>query len=741
MIPARRRLALLPLLAALLVHWSAAGASAASQGKPASLPAAVVKGLASKAFAPDFAHVSKSLSAQLPLARDPANFPAALKASITHPQDAAAARALLDALQDPAAFAKLARGLRSKDNPHSASSARELIKSLNALRRPEVLESLLPLQQALKAVPEEASSRVKGSLDRLFTGSDFLDERAERPFPRPEDLRLALDSWDDELWRSAGAKDEKPLPPSLDYSIPYRRRVELAEFILKAKPELLEAVTEVQEATRDPGPSVTGGSAVDAFGSAIRRRMPVIAPLERYQDESWARVKSEIEQVVSDSGFKSLRAGKAQEAVDGYFSRVETLKEKYGSELFARDVVMNAAFTSIGGGVFLSLAHLPLHDAAALDAIAMLAPLTDDALDQGRDVGRAMRKIGALLQGKRQKAEDVFERVVFDLIARILRTHPPSQDPAVLSAMQILHETQLSTVTKQRDPSATLEEVVRITSRKGGLAVVLAAYLSFGRLYEREIEYFYKLGAVFQLADDLVDYEDDLKDGTMTVWTRARRSGEPFGAAFDLWMRQQRLLEAQSAGLLSAMPASQDIIGGVSFAHKVYLLGALLQPGIGSQVYARVKDKFPFSRDNLRKALFAFLAQLETRSDRRLKMIAVMDRNVLKGQYQAFREKSRAPPARILSLSGPWLYWGLVKFSSAIGRFHKKVLESQHLTFLWFTALLALSMNMVHQLPEWLSSIIYIASFGFLIHKWTRGLIYLWFLASLVYFGRALGLY
>jgi hypothetical protein len=69
-----------------------------------------------------------------------------------------------------------------------------------------------------------------------------------------------------------------------------------------------------------------------------------------------------------------------------------------------------------------------------------------------------------------------------------------------------------------------------VTCGKGGSSVVADACLAYGRLSEDESRFAFEWGVLLQLGDDLQDVHEDMRRGSVTLFSRAAALGRPLDA-------------------------------------------------------------------------------------------------------------------------------------------------------------------------------------------------------------------
>lgn len=391
--------------------------------------------------------------------------------------------------------------------------------------------------------------------------------------------------------------------------------------------------------------------------------------------EFWSRIKGSLR-------LDTFELKPLVDSAHNYQKRIEQLRELYEDKehnLISDKVMVGAGFGNLASRVILDTLKISQDSNKALDAISLLHPLTDNALDSGEDVKAAMAKITARIAGtvRELNKETKFEALVLDLVDDIFSQYPRDQHPIVQQLLMSLHKAQLDSVRIQRNKESTLEDILEITTRKGGLTGLIMAYLSKGRLSAEEAEYFYKAGSLFQMGDDLLDVKEDLADGTRTIWTMGLRSQNDFKVTLQTFLKLQTHLEAE-AGQISDSGLSQSLSNDIQAGFKFYMIGAYLNSDLEKYMGQYLKDKIPLSPKNLRSILFSSYRNLTSiqGSDERLMAAAllygrVFDHHFLANQYSSWEAQQSALRPYRLSHWNP-LFLG-VKFESKLTELIRKL--------------------------------------------------------------------
>jgi hypothetical protein len=165
---------------------------------------------------------------------------------------------------------------------------------------------------------------------------------------------------------------------------------------------------------------------------------------------------------------------------------------------------------------------LPVKVTPAVFAYSMLYPYSDNYLDDpaiSKDVKAAFNERFRLrLLGEPFKPQNAYEQKIAALIGMIEAQFERARYPLVYqSLLDIFVAQALSMRLHQRTRSPYELDVLGLSFKKGGTAVVADVYLVAGNPTQRQLEIAFGYGAFTQLMDDLEDVERDRADGILTI--------------------------------------------------------------------------------------------------------------------------------------------------------------------------------------------------------------------------------
>ncbi len=173
----------------------------------------------------------------------------------------------------------------------------------------------------------------------------------------------------------------------------------------------------------------------------------------------------------------------------------------------------------------------------AIFAYSMLYPYTDNYLDDpAASRGAKLAFSDRFRRRLDGDAVDPFndrEATIWRLVELIEEQYARADWPKVYASLLTIHRAQENSVRLLRFGSSSADaDVLELSFEKGGASVVADAYLAAGSLSPDEAQFAFGWGALLQLADDLQDLQQDLRQGILTVFTQAAARA-PLGMPLD----------------------------------------------------------------------------------------------------------------------------------------------------------------------------------------------------------------
>jgi hypothetical protein len=340
--------------------------------------------------------------------------------------------------------------------------------------------------------------------------------------------------------------------------------------------------------------------------------------------------------------FAAVALGLRPEAVElltGTFLRVGTelarWARNFDPEITVPDTIQACrnAWTACG---LQALLGQPMQLTPSLLAYSMLYPYSDNYLDHPSlskaDKLLFSERFRERLGGRRLPAPDHHEAAVWAMVQLIEEQYPRHSYPQVFDSLLAIHRAQEQSVAQLG--SATRfqsflddSELLRISCAKGGTSVFADACLAQPHLSEEESQFAFEWGVLLQLGDDLQDVKEDLRRGSVTLFTRAASAGQPL----DSLVTQLLNFSQHVANCMDRLP------------HGSAMLKDLLRMSWRSLILMAVADAPQFfSRE--------FLAELESCSAFRFEFLRDRNKNLAAREalyarlFDAFVEASPADP-------------------------------------------------------------------------------------------------
>jgi len=163
---------------------------------------------------------------------------------------------------------------------------------------------------------------------------------------------------------------------------------------------------------------------------------------------------------------------------------------------------------------------------------SLLYPYSDNYLDHEKvatsEKLRFSQRFRDRLCGEELVPRNRHESAVWAMVRLIEYQYPRSRYPQVFACLLAIHQAQEQSIAQLKgcgSPNDT--EVLRMSCAKGGTSVLADACLSHGSLQDHEARFAFEWGALLQLGDDLQDVREDLRCGSVTLFSRAAAEGQP----------------------------------------------------------------------------------------------------------------------------------------------------------------------------------------------------------------------
>ena len=263
--------------------------------------------------------------------------------------------------------------------------------------------------------------------------------------------------------------------------------------------------------------------------------------LETPPKNAHARRERQNRIVQSFSRFSARALGLDGEAIDlltNEFMPVGTslarCARQFDPSLPMNDIIQAArnAWTACG---LQPLLGAPVTLTSSIFGYSLLYPYSDNLLDDEAVSAAAKlkfsRRFRNRLLGELLRPEDAREHAVWALVALIEAQYPREDFPQVFNCLLAIHRAQENSLDQlHANGSALPSESLRLSCAKGGTSVLADACLVRGSLDKAESRFAFEWGVLLQLGDDVQDVKDDLRRGSVTLFSRAAAAGQPLDA-------------------------------------------------------------------------------------------------------------------------------------------------------------------------------------------------------------------
>ena len=260
---------------------------------------------------------------------------------------------------------------------------------------------------------------------------------------------------------------------------------------------------------------------------------------------------------------------------------------------------------------------------------SLLYPYSDNYLDR-EDISaeaklRFSERFRNRLRGERFSAQDDREAALWTLVRLIEEQYPRARYPQVFECLLAIHRAQEESIAQLRSCNHFGDaELLRMSCAKGGTSVLADACLAHGGLSREESRFSFEWGVLLQLGDDLQDVREDMRRGSVTLFSRAAVLGRPLdglviqllnfseqvGARMDHLPNGAEMLKK-----LLRMSWRSLIVGAVANSHEYFSPGFLDEAERWSPFrfeFLRTRNERLTSRQGLYAILFeAFLEARE----------------------------------------------------------------------------------------------------------------------------------
>jgi hypothetical protein len=246
----------------------------------------------------------------------------------------------------------------------------------------------------------------------------------------------------------------------------------------------------------------------------------------------------------------------------------------------------------------------PMRITPSILGYSLLYPYSDNYLDH-QQVSTAQKlqfsaRFRDRLRGKRFLALSHREAAVWRLVKLIEEQYPRQRFPEVFDCLLAIHQAQEKSISQLSVCGpCDVAEVLRISCAKGGTSVLADACLSRGWLNQEESQFSFDWGVLLQLGDDLQDVREDLRRGSVTLFSNAVAMRKPL----DSLVLQLLNFSERVASRMDRMPNGTAMLKDLlrmSWRSLIVMAVADAQEFFSSAFLVELERSSPFRFDFLR---------------------------------------------------------------------------------------------------------------------------------------------
>ena len=200
---------------------------------------------------------------------------------------------------------------------------------------------------------------------------------------------------------------------------------------------------------------------------------------------------------------------------------------RFDPELSMADIIQACrnAWTACG---LQALLGQPVELTPSILGYSLLYPYSDNFLDR-EDVSaesklQFSRRFRDRLRGEAIAAANDRECALWALVEQIERQYSRARVPQVFACLLAIHRAQEQSLRQLKGDCAEAD-LLRLSCAKGGSSVLADACLAQAWLSAEESRFAFAWGVLLQLGDDLQDIDDDLRRGSVTLFSQAAAQG------------------------------------------------------------------------------------------------------------------------------------------------------------------------------------------------------------------------
>lgn len=240
----------------------------------------------------------------------------------------------------------------------------------------------------------------------------------------------------------------------------------------------------------------------------------------------------------------------------------------------------------------------PIRMTPSILGYSLLYPYSDNYLDRvgisTREKIDFSRRFRDRLSDVRISARNRHEASVWALVGLIEEQYARSRYPQVFDSLLAIHRAQEDSIGQLNGQACDASEMLRITFAKGGTSVLTDACLSHGWLNREESRFAFNWGILLQLGDDLQDLHDDMRRGSMTLFTRAAAMHVPLDGLVTQLLNLSDHVAEQMDRLPNGRPVLKDLLR-MSWRSLILMAVAGAQEFFSPLFLAELERSSPFA--------------------------------------------------------------------------------------------------------------------------------------------------
>ena len=244
---------------------------------------------------------------------------------------------------------------------------------------------------------------------------------------------------------------------------------------------------------------------------------------------------------------------------------------------------------------------------------SLLYPYSDNYLDlPGLSIEEKLRfsdRFRQRLRGDVVAPANSLEAAIWTMVQLIEGQYSRSLHPQIFDCLLAIHQAQEQSIAQLNPGGGSIDsaagplnetELLRISCAKGGTSVLADGCLAQPWLSLEEAQFAFDWGVLLQLGDDLQDVREDLKQGSVTLFTRAIAQGRPLDSLILQLLHFSRQISDRMDPMNCGTPSLRSLLR-MSWRSLILMAVADVQALCSPQLLADLEPYSSFRFDFLRK--------------------------------------------------------------------------------------------------------------------------------------------